>query len=84
MLIIEQKFYIKTEKEEKEMFEKNSVNETRSEVMKRAIERADNLLNAVKADAATLIRVDNRDSLVQTSDYSSYFTSDERGSGWRR
>lgn len=66
------------------MFEKNSVNETRSEVMKRAIERADNLLNAVKADAATLIRVDNRDSLVQTSDYSSYFTSDERGSGWRR
>lgn len=84
MLIIEQKFYIKTEKEEKEMFEKNSVNETRSEVMKRAIERADNLLNAVKADAATLIRVDIRDSLVQTSDYSSYFTSDERGSGWRR
>lgn len=66
------------------MFEKNSVNETRSEVMKRAIERADNLLNAVKADAATLIRVDIRDSLVQTSDYSSYFTSDERGSGWRR
>lgn len=66
------------------MFEKNSVNETRSEVMKRAIERAENLLNAVKADAATLIRVDNRDSLVQTSDYSSYFTSDERGSGWRR
>lgn len=84
MLIIEQKFYIKTEKEEKEMFGKNSVNETRSEVMKRAIERADNLLNAVKADAATLIRVDIRDSLVQTSDYSSYFTSDERGSGWRR
>lgn len=66
------------------MFGKNSVNETRSEVMKRAIERADNLLNAVKADAATLIRVDIRDSLVQTSDYSSYFTSDERGSGWRR
>lgn len=66
------------------MFEKNSVNETRSEVMKRAIERADNLLNAVKADAATLIRVDIGDSLVQTSDYSSYFTSDERGSGWRR
>ncbi len=66
------------------MFGKNSVNETREEVMKRAIERADNLLNAVKADAATLIRVDTRDSLVQTSDYSSYFTSDERGSGWRR
>ena len=66
------------------MFEKNSVNETREEVMRRAIERADNLLNAVKADAAAVIRVDIRDSLVQTSDYSSYFTSDERGSGWRR
>lgn len=62
---------------------KNNVNEMREVAMKQAIERADKLLETAKKDAAAVIRVDIRDSLVQAGDYSHYFpNADTRKWRW--
>lgn len=61
---------------------KKTVEEMRREAMKSAVERADRILETAKKDAAAVIRVDIRDSLVQTGDYRSFFpNADTRN--WR-
>lgn len=61
---------------------KKTIEEMRREAMKSAVERADRILETAKKDAAAVIRVDIRDSLVQTGDYSHFFpNADTRN--WR-